>query len=131
MPAANAAECAREQQKFWKMHDQIFANYRALEDPDLEGYAKKAGLGLQRFKACFEQNKHKDRIENDQKIATSLGARGTPAFFINGRYLSGAQPYQNFAKLVDEELDKAKKSGVAAADYYRKVVEEQGAKTAD
>ena len=128
MPAANASECAREQGKFWEMHDKIFDNNRKLEDADLEGYAKGIGLSLSRFKSCYSANEYKSRIEADQKTAVSLGARGTPAFFVNGRYLSGAQPVASFSRLIDEELKKAKSSGVSKGDYYEKEIVAKGLK---
>ena len=120
--------CADEQGKFWEMHVTIFENMRQLEDKDLEGYAKKVGLDMGRYSACFKANKYKDQILKDQRTAASLGARGTPAFFINGRFLSGAQPFPAFQKLIDEELKKAKESGIAKADYYNKAIVGKGQK---
>jgi len=128
MPAANATMCANEQGKFWPMHDVVFANNRALEDADLEGYAKKTGLDMARYKSCYTANKFKAQILKDQKTTISLGARGTPAFFINGRYLSGARPLPAFQKIIDEELKKAKESGIASAEYYDKAIVEKGEK---
>ena len=128
LPAAMATECGREQNKFWPLHDKLFENQRELEDPALEKYAKEAGLDLARFKKCMTDGKHKARIEADQTVAARLGARGTPAFFINGRFLSGAQPLPAFQAIVDEELKKAKESSVAKKDYYAKMVEEKGEK---
>ncbi len=128
MPAAMATECAGDQGKFWQMHDHVFENQRALEDTDLETYAKAVGLDVAKWKECFTANKHKDNILAHQTEAGKLGARGTPAFFINGRFLSGAQPTQNFEALIDEELAKAKKSGIAKNEYYKKTVVDAGAK---
>jgi protein-disulfide isomerase len=128
MPAALAAECANEQGKFFPMHDEMFANQRALEDADLEGYAKKIGLDMNRYKSCYSSQKHKSRIEAQQREGMQFGARGTPAFFINGRFLSGAQPFTAFQALIDEELKKAKDSGVSAGDYYDKIVVAKGEK---
>jgi protein-disulfide isomerase len=130
LPAAMAAECALEQNKFWPMYDQLFANQRALEDADLEGYAKKVGLNTSKWKDCYTSNKYKEKIESDQKAANQLGARGTPAFFINGRFLSGAQPFASFQAIIDEELKKAKESGISKKDYYAKAVVEKGEKSA-
>ncbi len=65
---------------------------------------------------------------SDQRTAVALGARGTPAFFINGRYLSGAQPFPAFDALVQEELKKAKASGIAKAEYYNKAIVGKGQK---
>lgn len=129
MPAAMAAECAREQGKFWQMYESMFANQRALEDTDLEKYAKEAGVDMNRWKACVSSNKFKSRIEEEQAKMVALGARGTPAFFINGRFLSGAQPIENFKTIIDEELKKAKDSGVARKDYYSQAVEQKGQKS--
>lgn len=129
MPAALAAECANEQGKFWPMHDALFANQQKLEDADLEGYAKQSGLDMGRFKSCYSSQKYKSRIEEQQRQGMALGARGTPAFFINGRFLSGAQPFPAFQALIDEELKKAKASGVDRDDYYAKMVVEKGEKS--
>ena len=129
MPAANASMCANEQGKFWEMHDEIFANNRALEDANLESYAQKVGLDMGRFKACYSANKFKADIEADQRTSMTLGARGTPAFFINGRFLSGAQPLPAFTRIIDEELDKAKKSGGAKGSYYEETVVKKGEKS--
>jgi protein-disulfide isomerase len=128
-PAAKAAECAREQGKFWEMHDVLFENQRALEGPKLEEYAGTIGVDVAQWKACVASTKYEDRIATDQRLATQLGARGTPGFFINGRFLSGAQPFDSFKALIDEELAKAKASGVPKGDYYEQVVVAKGAKT--
>ena len=127
-PAARAAECAHEQGKFWPMHDKLFENQGQLEDAQLESYAGAVGLDVKKWKSCYASNKYDARIEADQKQAVTLGARGTPAFFINGRYLGGAQPFSSFQALIDEELKKAKASGIAKKDYYEKAVVEKGAK---
>ncbi|RYF06016.1 MAG: DsbA family protein, partial [Deltaproteobacteria bacterium] len=129
MPAAVAVECAHEQDKFWPMHDKLFENQRALEDKDLESYAAASHLDMKKFKACSGSDRFKKRIEEDQVAAARLGARGTPAFFINGRFLSGAQPFPAFKALIDEELRKAKDSKLDKKDYYAKMVEEKGDKS--
>ncbi len=128
-PAALAAECAGEQGKFWPMHDALFADQKALDDGGLEAAAKKAGVDVGRWKGCYTGGKPGARIDADQQLANSLGARGTPAFFINGRYLSGAQPFEAFKALIDEELAKAKQSGIPRRDYYQKAVLEKGARS--
>lgn len=128
MPAAMAAECAHDQNKFWPLHDKMFTNQGTLDNANIETYAKEAGLDMNKFKKCRDENKFKARIEGDQSLATKLGARGTPAFFINGRFLSGAQPFPAFKAIIDEELKKAKDSGINKKEYYAKVVEEKGEK---
>ena len=127
-PAARASECAGEQGKFWEMHDVLFENQRQLEDSNFEEYAKKVGVNVAKWKSCYTSNKFDKRIDADQKLANSLGARGTPAFFINGRFLSGAQPLQSFTALIDEELKKAKASGIPKGQYYEKAVVAKGQK---
>lgn len=129
MPAANAAECAREQGKFWPMTEKMFGNQQALSPESYEKWAGEIGVDVGRFKKCFADNKYKTRIEEDQKLSMQMGARGTPAFFVNGRFLSGAQPQPAFEALIDEELKKAKASGIAARDYYQKAVVEKGEKS--
>lgn len=127
-PAAIAAECAGEQGKFWPMHDVLFENAKALEDGQLSTYAQRTGVDMQRWKQCYDGARPKARIERDQKLALSFGARGTPAFFINGRVISGTKPLPEFTQVIDEELKKAKASGIRKADYYATAVVGRGKK---
>jgi protein-disulfide isomerase len=129
MPAAMSAECAREQGKFWDVYERQFANQQKLEDADIESYAKQAGVDMGRWKTCVSSNKYKTRIEEDQRQMVAMGARGTPAFFINGRFLSGAQPIGTFESVVEQELKKAKESGISKREYYSQAVEQKGQKT--
>ena len=112
----------------WEMHDKLFENTRALEDTDLDAKAKAVGLDMGRYNKCYKANKFRTQIEKDQRTAVSLGARGTPAFFINGRFLSGAQPLAAFTRLIDEELKKAKDSGVSKSKYYKEQIVAKGLK---
>jgi protein-disulfide isomerase len=124
-PAAEASLAANDQGKFWEMHEKLFANQNALERDKLEGYAKDLNLNLAKFKESLDNNKHKSVIEADQKAARDLGASGTPSFFINGRSLRGAQPFDAFKTLIDEELGKAKQmasSGTAKNQLYAKII---------
>ncbi len=110
-PAANAALEAFEQggnAKFWAMHDLLFAHQRELGRPNLESYAQQIGLNMGQFRAALDNNEHQAAIQRQQQTAARFGARGTPAFFINGRFLSGAQPLQAFTNVVDAELVKAR-----------------------
>ncbi|GEL72806.1 DsbA family protein [Myxococcus virescens] len=125
-PAAIAAMAAGEQGKYWEYHAKLFANQKKLDDASLEQYAKELGLNLDKWKAELNNPKFQDIITRDQALAGQLGASGTPAFFINGRFLSGAQPIANFQALIDEELVKAEnlvKSGVPASQVYAKIIE--------
>lgn len=129
MPAAIAAECAGEQGRFWEMHDAIFDNQRALEDEDLERYAAQLpNFNERRWKKCVAAKRPEDKILSDQRYATQIGARGTPTFYVNGRVLPGAQPFEAFRRLIEEELDRAKASGIPRADYYERAVAESGRK---
>ncbi len=124
-PAAVAAMAAGEQGKYWEYHDKLFANAKALQDADLERYANEIGLDMGRWKKDLSSPKFQQIIDRDQALATQLGATGTPAFFINGRLLSGAQPIENFRNLINEELGKAEalvKSGTKPAQVYAAIM---------
>jgi len=124
--AAEASLAAHDQGKFWEMHEKLFANQNGLEREKLEGYAKDLGLNAAKFKDSLDSNKHKASIDADQKLARDLGASGTPSFFVNGRSLRGAQPFDAFKTLIDEELAKAKQlvsSGTPRNQLYAKIIE--------
>ena len=126
MPAALAAEAAGKQGKFWEMHDKLFENNRALSDDDLVGYAKELGLDEARFRKDMADPALRKKIEAQQNESNKLKVSSTPAFFVNGRYVRGAQPLANFKKLIDQELHKADKllaSGTAKKDLYAKLTE--------
>lgn len=125
LPAAMAAEAAGKQGKFWEMHDKLFQDPRALTDENFDKYATEIGLNLKQFKEDQKDKKLEAKIKQQQTQGTTLGARGTPAFFINGRFLSGAQPQQAFEKVIDEELKKVDallKAGTPADKVYEKVI---------
>jgi protein-disulfide isomerase len=126
-PAAIAAMEAHAQggnDKFWKMHDLLFQNQKALGREDLEKYAQQVGLDMTAFRQALDTNKHEAAIKQDQEVAAKLGARGTPAFFINGRKLMGAQPYEQFKELIDDEVRRAQAlvgTGVAKSRVYAEI----------
>ncbi len=103
--AAAAAEAAHRQGKFWEMHDKIFASQRELGDATYRRFAEDLGLDLERFDEDRNSPEVKQRIEQNEQEAQRLGVSGTPAFFINGRFLSGAQPFEAFKRVIDEELE--------------------------
>ncbi len=104
-PAAHAAaEAAHRQGHFWAMHDKIFANPRDVNAETLARYAREIGLDLDRFRRDSASEAVRDRIRADAAEAKELGVSGTPAFFVNGRFLSGAQPFSSFKRLIEEEL---------------------------
>ena len=104
-PAAHAAaEAAHKQGKFWEMHDLIFANQRELNAEKFYEHAAQIGLDVARFKADYVSSEVKKRVDADSREAAGLGVTGTPGFFINGRFLSGAKPFSDFKQIIDEEL---------------------------
>ena len=108
--AALAAECAAEQNRFWQYHDKLFENQgRALfTESNLKRFAGEIGLSGDRFGACLGSGKYKEKIERESATAAYLGGRGTPLFFVNQKFLPGAQPYSLFQKIIDEEVNLAK-----------------------
>lgn len=103
--AAQAAVCAERQGLFWEYHDQLFANQGALQRPQLIDYANLLELGAEDFEACMDSAETLARVDADLAAAQALGATGTPAFFINGIMLSGAQPFEAFEAVISEELE--------------------------
>jgi protein-disulfide isomerase len=107
-PQAHAAsEAAHRQGKFWEMHDLIFANQRDLSAETLARYAQEIGLDMDQFGKDIAAEDVMKRIDDDLQQASKLGVTGTPSFFINGRYLSGAQPFPNFKRLIDDAIEKS------------------------
>jgi protein-disulfide isomerase len=102
--AGEAGRCAAEQGKFWEYHDQLFGNQQALQPDDLKKYAANVGVDAGKFNACLDTSKHAERVRDDVAQGTTLGVNSTPTVFVNGRRVSGAQPYEVFTALIDEEL---------------------------
>ena len=104
--AHEAAEAANLQGKFWEMHDKIFSDQRGMSEAKYVEYAAEIGLDVEKFKKDLKSPAVQKRIKVDTAQATKLGVTGTPAFFVNGRFLSGAQPFDSFKRLIDEMLAK-------------------------
>jgi protein-disulfide isomerase len=102
--AAEAARCAGEQGKFWEYHDQLYAVAPKLSTEDLKSSAKQIGLNTTAFDQCLASGKYRAGVQKDLNDGAQLGLTGTPAFFINGREITGAQPLEAFAAVIDEEL---------------------------
>ena len=108
-PLAHMASVAASNQgKFWEYHDKIFANQTKIKRDDLLQYARDLDLDMQKFEADLLDLDNKKVIDADKAEAGSLQATGTPAFFVNGRFLSGAKPFEEFAEVINEELTKKK-----------------------
>jgi protein-disulfide isomerase len=105
--AAEAAQCAGDQGKFWEMHDRLFSKGGPLSDADLRNYAGEVALDMQQFSKCLQSGKHTVTWKSSQDEGVRLGVASTPTFFINGRMVTGAMPYETFARIIDEELDRA------------------------
>lgn len=124
LPAAMAAREAFVQGgnvKFWAMHERLFAHQGDLERPALERYAGEIGLDMARFRRALDAGTHRAAVEEDMALARRLGVSGTPAFFVNGRVVRGAQPVEVFAEVIDAELAKARelvRLGVPRARVY-------------
>jgi protein-disulfide isomerase len=131
-PAAALALEARAQKgdkAYWDAHDKVFASAPSLEEADLERIAGELGLDAAKVKDAIAKDKHKASIEADQALADDLGAAGTPQFYVNGRKLEGAQPFERFQAVIDDELQKAealRAKGVAAGKLYDEIM--KGAK---
>ena len=104
--AAEAAHCAAEQGKFWEYHDLLFEKQDVLPNADHGEHAKALGLETAAFQECIDSRKYKEKVERNYADGVKAGVSGTPAFFINGRLLSGAQPLEAFKTVIDEELDR-------------------------
>jgi protein-disulfide isomerase len=103
--AAMASECAQDQGVFWEYHDLLFENQSSLgTDEALIELAGRLDIDMDTFSACLSSNQYEEEIQNDFNDGVSYGVRGTPAFFINGRPIVGAQPLASFQQLIDEEL---------------------------
>lgn len=107
-PMAHAAsEAANRQGKFWEMHDLIFENQRDLSEAAYVRYAGEIGLDVDQFKKDMVSASVKARVDADAAEAAKLGVTGTPGFFVNGYFLSGAKPFSEFKRVIDEQIAKS------------------------
>lgn len=102
--AAEAAECAGEQGKYWEMHDKLFENQRALDVDSLKKYAAEIGLDTETFNSCLDNGDMASEVQKDFQDGQAAGVSGTPTFFINGEKLVGAQPFSAFKAVIDSKL---------------------------
>jgi protein-disulfide isomerase len=102
--ASEAALCAGDQGKYWEMHAKLFANQKALEPAQLKQHAKEVGVDSGKFDKCLDGGDKKQDVDKHKKAGEEAGVTGTPAFFINGRPLTGAQPFEKFKEIIDHEL---------------------------
>jgi protein-disulfide isomerase len=102
--AALAAECAGEQGRYWPFHDLLFKHQETLGTPDLADYAREVGLDMGRYTSCIDDPATRARVQHDIEDGRRYGVTGTPAFFINGRLVRGAQPFAQFKTALDAAL---------------------------
>jgi len=103
--ASEASHCAEAQDKYWPMHDALFANQDKLDVDSLKKLAATVvGMDQARFDRCLDSGEMSGRVASNEKTGEGLGISGTPHFFVNGHSLDGAQPYEAFQKVIDREL---------------------------
>lgn len=100
--AAEAAECAHEQGKFWEMHDKLFENQDALTLEDLKSYAEELELDTTEFNDCLDNDEMFSEVQSDLAEGVSYGITGTPTFFVNGIPVVGAHPFSTFQEIIGE-----------------------------
>jgi protein-disulfide isomerase len=102
--AAEASRCAGEQGKYWEYHDVLFANGNALAVANLKKFAADLKFDTAKFDTCLDSGKYAQAVAKDVAEGSRAGVSGTPAFFVNGRFLSGAQPFSAFQDAIEEAL---------------------------
>jgi protein-disulfide isomerase len=106
--AAEAARCARDQEKFWEYHDLLFANAPKASQDQLKAYAEEVAIDIPKFERCLASSIHAAAVQKDFDEGIRSGVTGTPTFFVNGRVLAGALPVEAFTRVIDEELKQAR-----------------------
>ncbi|MBP9146098.1 MAG: thioredoxin domain-containing protein [Thermoanaerobaculia bacterium] len=104
--AGEASLCANEQGKFWEMHDALFADQQKLSVPDLKATAAKVGVDVAKFDACLDSGRMAEIVARDLADGQAAGVSGTPALFVNGRFINGAVPFEELARVINDELSR-------------------------
>jgi protein-disulfide isomerase len=109
--AAEAAECASDQDKYWEYHDKLFSsqngeNQGAFSKENLKKFAAEIGLDSGQFNECLDSGKHAELIQSDTALAQQIGVQSTPSFLVNGSPLVGAVPFERFQELIEPSLNK-------------------------
>jgi protein-disulfide isomerase len=102
--AAEASLCANEQGKFWQLHDFMFQNQQQLAVESLKAKAAELGLNAESFGSCLDTGKFASKVAEDMEAGSAAGVSGTPALFINGRFINGAVPLEQITEVIDDEL---------------------------
>lgn len=106
--AAEASLAAREQGKYWEMHDLLIKRSPKLDRASLISYAKELNLDVPKFTASLDSHKYKAEIDRDLNLAVDMDLYNTPTFYINGKQVVGERPFEYFKKIIDEELRTAR-----------------------
>ncbi len=109
--AAEAGKCALEQGRFWEFHDKVFENQRNITIENLKRWAVEGGLDEERFNECLDSGRMAAVVQDEMAEGQAAGVRGTPTFLINGELVVGAQPYEEFKKVIEEKLSARVKAG--------------------
>ena len=106
--AAEASECAAEQEQFWDFHDLVFADqvntHSSLNQAKLVELADQIGLDTEAFSECLSSGRYSLQISRESQAVQAMGVRGTPGFLVNGLFVSGAQPFEVFQQIIEEQL---------------------------
>lgn len=108
--AAQAADCAQDQGKYWEYHDLLFANQKDLTQAKLKEHAAQLKLDEKAFGECLDSGKYAPEVEKDKRDGMALGINSTPVFFVNGKKLRGERTLANFKQLIDQELKRFSKA---------------------
>jgi protein-disulfide isomerase len=113
--AAEAGACAAEQGRFWTFANALFAHQKQLGVEELKKHAETARLDVEKFSSCLDSGRHLTTWKRDHTAGEALGVTGTPALFVNGRPIYGAQPLSALTRVIDEELQRVRPPGVTTA----------------
>ncbi|MEE8537415.1 MAG: thioredoxin domain-containing protein [Acidobacteriota bacterium] len=119
MLASEAALAAHDQGRYREMHDKLFTISRELTRENILKVGRDIGLNMDKFTADLDSGKYRATVESEIQQALSVGASGTPAFFINGRYLSGARPFEQFKPIVEQEINGKRPEFVVGTNVKR------------
>jgi protein-disulfide isomerase len=102
--AAEASRCALEKEKYWEMHDAMFADQSKLDEAALVKTAARLGIDQKSFESCLKSGKYKAVVQQDLQSGSQAGVNATPTFFINGEFLSGVRSDADFTRIIDRQL---------------------------
>ncbi len=105
VPAAEAANCAGEQDRYWEYHEVLFTTEASFSSESFHAFAEQIGLDRERFETCMAEATYRPEVAKDYQDGTTLGITGTPTFFVNGYRVVGALPFDSFKQVIDQALE--------------------------